>query len=242
MNILILAAGAPAQNGAYPLCLTEFEGGEPLIERLLGSCAPLCPNQTIVAVPDAEVKQYHLDQIIRLLVPQSEIIPINGTTRGAACTALLAAGMIDNDDELLIINGNELLDMDFAAVVAGFKGRSLDAGVVVFKSVHPRYSYVKLDTAGHVIEAAEKRPISQNATAGFYWYRKGGDFVRAAKNMIRKDACVQGNFYICPVFNELILEQKRIGVHAIESKQYHPLKSERQIDRYEAMVERERTA
>jgi hypothetical protein len=107
-------------------------------------------------------------------------------------------------------------------------------GVPAFNSIHPRYSYVRLED-GLVVEAAEKTPISRNATAGFYWYARAQDFVDGAKDLIRKDAHVNGAFYVCPVFNELILGQKRVGVRALELAQYHPVKNERQATREELL-------
>lgn len=241
MNILILAAGTDpsSQNEGYPLCLTEFDD-IPLIQYIIEASLALHPKQMIVALRDEDVCRYHLGNIVSLLVPDARILNIQAGTQGAACTALLATGLIDNEDELLIINGNELLDANFQEIVGSFRERKLDAGLVVFPSVHPRYSYIRLDKDHLVIEAAEKTPISRNATVGFYWFAHGCDFVRATKNMIRKDAHVNGNFYICPSFNEMILEQLRIGVYTIDSKRYHPLKTERQIERYEAVLEKEK--
>jgi len=122
-----------------------------------------------------------------------------------------------------------LIDVDYRAVLADFRERHLDAGTITFSSIHPRYSYVRLSAEELVVEAAEKRPISGHATAGFYWFARGNDFVRAAEEMIYKDASVNGAFYICPVLNELVLEQARIGVYPIQADQYHPLKTARQI-------------
>ena len=239
MNILILAGGQdPSQNQEhYPLCLTEFDS-VPLIEHVVSSCSVLKPSNLIVAFRAVDITKYHLNNIVSLLWPQTSIIPIYEQTQGAACTALLAAGPIDNDDELLIVNGNEFLDSNFYEIVSEFRQRKLDAGIVTFRAIHPRYSYVRLDDNGLVVEAAEKNPISTNATAGFYWFSNGKNFVRAAKNLIRKDARVDGNFYICPAFNELILENLSIGVYQIESKFYHPLKTGRQVEQFETLFER----
>ena len=240
MNILILAGGQdPSQNQEqYPLCLIEFDS-VPLIEHVVSSCGVLQPSSLIVAFRAADVRKYHLNNVVSLLWPQASIINIYEQTQGAACTALLAARAIDNDDELLIVNGNELLDSNFSEIINDFRGRNLDAGIVTFRAIHPRYSFVRLDDNGLVVEAAEKNPISNNATAGFYWFSKGEDFVRAAKNLIRKDARVEGNFYICPAFNELVLENLSIGVHQIESKLYHPLKTERQVEKFDTVFGRE---
>jgi hypothetical protein len=233
MNVLMLAAGRVPQGdgGGYPPCLAEFQG-KPLIERLFEACVPLQPRRLIVAFAAAQVREHHLDRVAALLWPGATVLTVNDT-HGAACTALLACGHIDNDEELLVVNGNELLDADFDGIVEGFRRRGLDAGAAVFPSVHPRYSYVKVDAEGLVVEASEKVPVSRHATAGFYWFARGSDFVRAAKNLIRKDACVNGDFYICPTFNELVLEHKRIGIHAVDAACYHPLKTGRQIEQFE---------
>lgn len=239
MNILILAAGQDqvTQEDGYPLCLAEFDS-VPLIQRVAEACLALDPRKMIVAFREEDVHRYHLDNILGLLSSQAKVLKIGASTEGASCTALLAAEDIDTDDELLIVNGNELLQADFKEIVSNFRERGLDAGVVVFPSIHPRYSFVRLDKNKLVVEASEKNPISNHATVGFYWFAKGNSFVRAAKNAIRKDARVNGKFYICPTFNELVLEQLRVGVFEIESHSYKPLKSGRQIEQFEATIEK----
>ena len=229
MNVLILSAGPndAASDDGYPLCLTEFDS-IPLIQLIINSCSVLKPASITIAFNKEQVRKYRLDSIVSLLWPGSQCVRIEGPTQGAACTALLAVKRIDNEDELLVLNANELLDVDFLKVVEEFRDRKYDAGVIIFSSVHPRYSFVRLDKQKLVVEAAEKNPISKHATAGFYWFAKGTAFVSAAKQHIRKDARVNGLFYICPTLNELILERRRIGVYEIDGSAYQPLKTERQ--------------
>nr|WP_277605478.1 glycosyltransferase family 2 protein [Acinetobacter higginsii] len=228
-----------SQNESYPLTLVEFEG-IPLIQKLIEQCASIDSEVNfIIALRDTDVRDYYLDNIVCLLSPDAKILKVSDNTRGAACTALLAIPYIDNNDELLILNGNELLDIDFSLPLRNFRQRGLDAGVVSFNSVHPRYSYVKIEDE-LVIEAAEKRPISRHATAGFFWFEKGEIFVKAAKNMIRKDASVNGLFYICPSLNELVLEQNRIGIFKVATELYHPIKNEKQLEQLEAFIEKKR--
>lgn len=235
MNILILAAGHPdfdTRDGNYPLCLTEFDG-VPVIERIANACKALNPKRIVFAMRKDDVNRFHLDNVVSLLSPNAATLKIEGSTRGAACTTLLASSYIDSEDELLVINGNEFVELDLVELVEGFRSRKLDAGTVTFKSVHPRYSYVRLNTDGLVSEATEKNPISNHATAGLYWYANGRDLIAAIKSMIRKDAHVDNVFYICPAFNEMVLQHKRIGAQQIDAKRYHPLKTERQLQQFE---------
>ena len=66
-----------------------------------------------------------------------------------------------------------------------------------------------------VVAVAEKRPISNNATSGIYYFKSSRHFLEAAEKMILKNATVQGEFYVCPVYNELILMGHRIGLFKI---------------------------
>lgn len=239
MNVLILLAGGEnvdIQDGGYPLCLTEIDG-VPLIERIANKINKMAPEKTIVCLLDRDVRDYHLDNTISIVLPDAVMQRIPESTKGAACTALLACGEIDRDKQLLIIAANEMLDVDFHDVIKYFGEKELDAGAVCFPSIHPRYSFVRVDKNGKVIEAAEKNPISKNATCGFYWFRKGGDFIDAAKKMIIKDAHVKGSFYICPTINELVLSHKQVGIYNISADKYHPLKSEKQLQNYESYME-----
>ncbi len=230
MNVLILMAGDSSfisTDGNYPLSLGEVEG-KTVLQHLLAECANFPEAKLTCIVREEDIKRHHLDQVIHLLNPHASVLKIKNRTQGALCTALLAAH-IDSEESLLILSGNELIKQDLQRIIEDFTARDLDAGTVVFNSVHPRYSFVKLDENGLVQEAAEKNPISQWATAGFYWFKNGQDFMAAAKNTLRKDAHVNGIFYICPVFNELILQQKRVGSFAIGNHDYLPLKSEHQF-------------
>ena len=240
VNVLILAggqAGPNADDDGYPLCLAEINGA-PLIQHLISLCEAIGTIRIVVAFAKTDIDKFHIDSAIEVLAPGAAIVSVEKYARGAACTALLAAGYIDSDDELLVVNGNELIDVDFRAVLDDFRGRQLDAGTVTFSSIHPRYSYVRLTDDGFVVEAAEKRPISAHATAGFYWFARGSSFVQAAEEMIYKDASVNGKFYICPVLNELVLQQALVGVYPIKPGQYRPLKTVRQIMQQESAERR----
>lgn len=243
INILILAAGPSSPDGDtkdwYPVCISEMDG-IPLIERQIQLCNNIRPYKLIVALRGQEIQKFHLDNIVKILEPNSIIVPISSETRGAACTALLSCEYIDNEDELLILNGNELLNEDYLDVIRYFKKLNCHAGVVTFSSIHPRYSYVRLNDAGFVTESVEKNPISKHAVVGFYWFKKGKDFVQSAKEMIKKEASVDGVFYISPSLNEMVLNGLKIGAFPVELEKYFPVKTEKQLLKFESNIEKKR--
>jgi dTDP-glucose pyrophosphorylase len=239
MNILLLMAGGnklfEEAGYPYPKNLIEIDG-IPLVQHVLSSLAELekMNSRLICFVNREENQRNYTGSIISLLDPQAIVIEVNEPTIGAACTALLAVEHINKSEPLVIVNGDQIINGDLSSIVMKFQSQDcLDGGIIVFEAVHPRWSYVRCNSEGLVIEAAEKRPISKLATAGFYYFARGEDFVSSAKQMIRKDAHINGSFYVCPVYNELILKQLKIGVHEIPRKDYFSLSTPQNLQFYE---------
>lgn len=247
MNILLLMAGDSKRfedaGYLYPKNLVEI-AGLPLVERVIGQLDTVRENgaRLIVVVQEDEAKQFHTAAVIRLLVPDATVVTVPQLDSGAACTALLAIDEIDPEVPLLVFNGDQILTEGLAEALQDFRERDLDGGVVVFPAVHPRWSYVKTGSDGLVTEASEKRPISRTATAGTYYFKRGGDFLRATMRMIGKDAHVQGRYFVCPAYNELILEQARIGVYEISQSAYFSLATPQGVQHYEEYLTARRLA
>lgn len=242
MNILILMSGSSQSfkdaGYLFPKNLTEI-AGRPLVQRVLEHLSPLraLGGRMICVLRADENAKHHTGSVIHLADSTAIIVLVHGNTSGAACSALLAVEHINNDKPLVIVNGDQLLDTDMVAAVRSFQERHLNGGILVFEDIHPRWSFVKCDAGGRVVETAEKRPISKLATAGFYYFRQGRDFILAATEMIKKDASVNGLFYICPAYNELVLRQRNIGVHQIPRKAYRTLASPADVNSYAAHLE-----
>jgi dTDP-glucose pyrophosphorylase len=122
----------------------------------------------------------------------------------------LAESYIDTEEDLLIANSDQFIEYQANNFNLLKNLTNVDAISFCFNAVHPKWSFVKTNSRGFIIEVAEKRPISDIATCGVYWYRKGSDFVKYAKEMIKKDIRVNNEFYVAPVYNELIKDGKNI--------------------------------
>jgi dTDP-glucose pyrophosphorylase len=92
----------------------------------------------------------------------------------------------------------------------------IDGSILTFHSTHPKWSYAKLNEDGFVTEVAEKKPISEHATVGIYFFKKGADYIRCAESMIKKNIRVNNEFYVCPVYNEALLEGARVKTFHID--------------------------
>lgn len=237
MNILVLMSGNSEgfKDCPYPKNLVEIND-EPLAEHVLSKLTHL--GKVHCLVKKEEIAKFRTDAVLKLIDENINVIPVQGETFGAACTALLGIDFVNNDEPLIIVNGDQVINIDMQNVIDEFNKRKLDGGIIVFNSVHPRWSYVKINEENLVVQAAEKNPISKLATAGVYYFKKGKDFIRSAANMIKKNQSVNGLFYVCPAYNELVLEQKRIGVYHISKDLYNPLTTVQAVKKYEDLLQK----
>lgn len=211
LNVLIPMAGEGsrfAQAGyTFPKPLIEIHN-KPMIQIVVDNLN--VDAKFIFIVKKDHYEKYNLRYVLSLIAPNCEIVTVDKTTEGAACTALLAEKYINNDNPLLIANSDQFIDWKSDEFFYEMQSRSYDGSILLFNSTHPKWSFAKLDENNFVTEVAEKKPISNNATCGIYFYKSGSFFVKYAKQMIDKNIRVNNEFYICPVFNEMILDKKII--------------------------------
>jgi len=213
MKVLIPMAGEGsrfAQEGyTFPKPLINVFG-KPMVQSVVENLDFDC--EYIFLVRKEHVERYDglLDTLHRITNDRCKYILVDELTEGAACTALLAEEFIDNSEDLLIANSDQWIDYEPENFVTLKNLTAADSIVFTFNAVHPKWSFVKTNSRGFVTEVAEKKPISNIATCGIYWYRHGSDFVKYAKQMIEKNVRVNNEFYIAPVYNELISDGKSL--------------------------------
>jgi NDP-sugar pyrophosphorylase family protein len=230
LNIIIPMAGRGSRFSeagyTFPKPLIDV-AGHTMIEVVITNLHPkrIKDFRFIFICQREHYEQYDLHNIFRNAVggDNFEVVKLNGITAGAACTVLSAKAFINNEDDILIANSDQYIDFDVDSFIDKSREDDKDGLIQTFESSHPKWSYVRLDKEGKVIETAEKKLISNEATTGLYYFKHGSDFVRATESMIKKDARHNGEFYVCPVYNELILEGKNIFVDDITIDKMHGL-------------------
>ena len=155
-------------------------------------------------------EKYALKDLLTLISPKCNVIQVDDITEGAACTALLAKELINNDEELIIANSDQWINWNNQHFLSFLRNNDADGGVVTFIATHPKWSFAKVNDKGEITLIAEKKPISNIATVGIYYFKRGRDFVEAAEQMIRKNIRTNNEFYIAPIYNEMIESKKKI--------------------------------
>jgi len=219
LNVVIPMAGAGSrfEEAGYnlPKPLIDVKGKR-MIEWVIDSLCSVKLNINFIFIAQEE----HLNLGLReYLKDKGSIITVNSITEGAASTVLLAKDLINNNEELVIANCDQYLTWSFYDYIT--HSRLSEGSLVTFNSTNPHHSYVKLKKQ-QVIEVAEKIVISDRASAGIYYFKKGSDFIKGAQDMIDKNIRTNNEFYICPVYNELI-PAKQISIYDINVFNKHML-------------------
>lgn len=235
INIVIPMAGRGSRfvtaGFVNPKPFIDVEG-VPMIQRVIDNLTPYEPYRFIFLA-----RREHEEFIRTHMSFATDIIWVDEVTEGAACTVLLASKLINTTDPLIIANSDQFVEWNdetetkyatefgpkywresnnIQDMINCARDENLDAMIATFYATHPKWSYAKL-SKGLVTKVAEKKVISNEATVGVYYYRYGSDFVTAARQMIDKNIRVNNEFYVCPVFNEMIEAKLKIGTYRVSA-------------------------
>jgi len=168
-------------------------------------------EKIIFIIREDHCTSFNIDKILQNKFGKDIILYKVGNTDGTVSSCLKATKTIYNNSPLVIYT----LDVNFkpSFYIADICAE-VDGLILTFKSNNPAYSYVKINENGYVIQTAEKIVISENAASGIYYFKKGKYFVDAAKKMIKNKDKINGEFYVCPVYNYLL--DKNIQIKQVD--------------------------
>lgn len=189
--------------------------GKTMIEIVVQNLKPKTKHRFIFICQKEHLEVYDVENKLKSISQNCEIIALDGITEGAASTVLFAQEFIDDDSPLMIANSDQYIDFDVNKYLQQIKLRKLDGLIMTMKSSDPKWSFVKVDDAEQVQEVREKEVISDEATVGIYNFAQGHDFVNAAREMIDRNIRTNNEFYVAPTYNTLISHGAKIGIYNV---------------------------
>jgi NDP-sugar pyrophosphorylase family protein len=237
LNIVVPMAGAGSRFVAAgfkdPKPFIDVMG-KPMIQWVVENLSTDLEHRFIFVCQSKHQYEYQFEARLKNILPNFEIIAIDGLTQGAAETVLFASDLINNNDPLLIANSDQFIEYDIEGFLSSIGDRNVDGSILTMTSNSPKWSYIKFDDLSRVVEVREKEVISSEATVGIYAFSRGKDFVSAASLMIQKNLRVNGEFYVAPVYNELIQQGKVITFQNIgtDSKQMNGLGTPEDLEQF----------
>lgn len=136
-----------------------------------------------------------------------QVFVLQKITQGAACSVISYLEEFKVKGDILVDLADQYLTLDSRFTAFIKKNSCAVKGIIpVFKSRYWKWSYVRFDKSGFVKEVQEKvnPPISNDATAGVYYFSSAREYLVAAKQMVRLNRRVKFNnkFFVSCVYNE----------------------------------------
>jgi NDP-sugar pyrophosphorylase family protein len=209
MNILMPMAGAGRRFKGICKPLIEING-IPLFQQAL-KCLDFKGDNHIFVTQKEIYDEFDFNS----LNLKHDVVILTEILEGAVCSVLQAKSLIDSDTPLLIIVSDTLFVWEHIKFLE-LAASDVDGVAPIIDMDGPQYSYAKINSKGFVEQIAEKVQISNHGTTGVYFWKRGKDFVRCAERMIAKNIRINNEFYIAPVFNELIEEGGKIISYPIQ--------------------------
>jgi len=221
LNIVVPMAGRGSRfsNAGYkmPKPLIDVHGHY-MIEYVTKNLTPQIEHRFIYICQEEHLEKYQLEKYLRQIAPNCVVVTVDHITEGAACTVLLAEEYINSNDPLMIANSDQYIDTDINNYLRQMNNH--DGLIMTMPANDPKWSFIKVDEKNLVSMVREKEVISNEATVGVYNYKHGKDFVKYAHFMIEKNIRVNNEFYVAPVYNEMIDAGMKITYFDVGEKMY----------------------
>lgn len=144
----------------------------------------------------------------------SQTVVISYLTRGALLTALAGTSLISDYSVPVCVDLVDILydapELDIEKI---FRDNPSCGGILpYFKSNYEKYSYLQIRD-GQVQRTVEKKVISDNASAGTYWFRNLPRFLDSVSGSLSQPDLYSVNnaLFLCPAFNELIKKKWEVS-------------------------------
>jgi len=210
-----------------PKPLIEING-EPMIFKSVDALPR--PKKYVFVCREEHVNKFNIKNILLNRYPNSEIITINETTEGQACTA--EVGIIESS----IKNGDEILisscDYGLEYSLDNFNSIKNDSDIVIWSTIKNKAfsknpgSYSWLTTHGnkfqkvYVKEHIFEDSYNNRAIVGTFYFRRADYFLDGLNIIYEQNIKSNNEYYIDNIFNTLPVSICKLKVNVFDVDNY----------------------
>lgn len=224
MKVIITMAGEGSRfkKVGYKVPKHEIEvNGKSLFEWSMLSLKDFFDENFIFIVRKNNYNKENLECLCdKLGIKKFKLKEIKELTDGQASTAYLCDEYISEDEDVLIYNidtyisGEEIKKEDL---------KKYDGYIPVFKSEGDKWSFIKLDNNGKIVDVVEKIRVSDLGSIGLYYFKTWKDYKEIYLNYKGEIKEKYREVYIAPMYHYLLKKNKEIGYLKLRSENVHIL-------------------
>ncbi len=225
LNIVVPLAGPDFVSADGSLkALMDIGQAEPFLHATLKQrpwARGIAPSSYAFVLHDLPETRAFASDHLQAWFPGCRVVFLSHFTAGAAFSSLAGAALqLGSHNSPVVI---DLADILYSTALdpAFHFARHPEAGglALTFQSQNPLYSYLRKNDEGNVVEAAEKRLISSEASAGTYAFRSGSVLLKALAHAL-ENAPTQTHhdlFFVCPLFNGILAQSLTVTTTKVEN-------------------------
>lgn len=214
---VILAGGENSEFGVKNLSQTKSQFCVSVDSTLLHEIYQQykSPFKTIIACKSEDLKFFELDENFN----SATFIEIRGNTAGALATLGLTVDEMSDDVPILVAPGDGLIFDTIEPFIKEMVTNRVTAGLMVFPSSNPDYSYVR-SVGNLAIEIAEKMIVGRLATTGIYYFENKKVLLECIKWVLVNNMHLKGSYYLSIGINQLIAQRNQVRLFEINEADY----------------------
>jgi hypothetical protein len=198
MNLIVTAA-TPYFNNHFSNLEKDAEFMY-YFHKMLGSYQEFEGKKIIILHSGAEELS-----VSKLLLERGWIVRYAPKTLGALPTAMFGLSEISSEGPLFVAPGDSYVTHGYLDLMKDFRFTEFDACVPTISASGATWSYVRTTDAGDLLEIAEKRIISSQATTGFFGYRTASVFQESAKWALKNHFTLNDTYYVSSTIQAMLI-------------------------------------
>ncbi|MCM1540496.1 MAG: glycosyltransferase family 2 protein [Blautia sp.] len=169
----------------------------------------------IFVILKEHVEKFGLDNEIRKYYPDAKIHIIPKVLGGAVLTCMEGIREISDDAPIVFNDCDHIFrSRDFEDFCANGLDASVEGAILTFQSNEEKYSFLRFDDRGNVIETVEKKAISGHAICGCYYFANKDLFASAVETYLHE--CSYQEYFVSGVYNVMSKQGAEIRAFATD--------------------------
>ena len=202
--------------------------GLPMILQAV-DCLPESDNNVFICLQD-HVDNFDIDKTLKNYFLNTEIISINETTEGQACTCEIGIKEtnVNLENPILISACDNGVFYDRKKYLELLNDESIDVIVWTFRNnqaskTNPNaYAWLDVDENNNIKHVSCKKfiyenPLTTHAIIGTMFFRKGRYFMEGLQKNYNENIRTNGEFYVDDVLNQNIKDGLKVKVFEVEN-------------------------
>jgi NDP-sugar pyrophosphorylase family protein len=216
-----------AEGYDLPKPLIDVDGKPMIIQAV--DCLPKTENKIFICLKE-HVDKYNVDKVLKKYYQNTEILNIDGTTEGQACTCELGISQfkLDLEKPILISACDNGVYYDTEEYIKLVNDETIDIIVWSFRNnqaskVNPNmYAWLNVDENNFIKHVSCKKfiyddPLKTHAIIGTMFFRKSKYFTDGLKKNYIENIRSNNEFYVDDVLNQNIKEGLKVKVFEVKN-------------------------